>query len=31
MDQPLGFETKGHKRKIFKFKRSIYDLKQASR
>jgi hypothetical protein len=31
MDQPLGFKTKGHERKICKLKRSIYDLKQASR
>ena len=31
MDQPLGFELKGHKRKACKLKRSIYSLKQALR
>jgi len=31
MDQPLGFKTKGYERKICKLKRSMYDLKQASR
>ena len=31
MDQPLGFELKGQKRKVCKLKRSIYGLKQASR
>ena len=31
MDQPLCFESKGQKRKVCKFKRSIYGLKQASR
>ena len=31
MDQPEGFETKEQKRKVCKFKRSIYGLKQASR
>ena len=30
-DQPLGFELKGQERKVFKLKRSIYDLKQTSR
>ena len=27
MDQPLGFELKGHGRKVCKLKRSIYGLK----
>ena len=31
MDQPLGFESKGQERKVFKLKRSIYGFKQASR
>ena len=31
MDQPLGFELKGQEHKVFKLKRSIYGLKQASR
>ena len=31
IDQPLGFELKGQKSKVFKLKRSIYGLKPASR
>ena len=31
MDQPVGFEAKGHERKVCKLKRSIYGLKQSSR
>ena len=31
IDQPLGFELKGHERKVCKFKRNIYGLKQALR
>ena len=31
MDQPLGFELKGQKRKVCKPKRCIYGLKQASK
>ena len=31
MDQPLYFESKGQERKVCKLKRSIYDLKQASK
>ena len=31
VNQPLGFELKGQKRTVCKLKRSIYDLKQASR
>ena len=30
MDQPLCFESKGQERKVCKFKRFIYGLKQAS-
>ena len=31
VNQPLGFELKGQKHTVCKLKRSIYDLKQASR
>ena len=31
MDQPLFFGSKGQERKVSKFKRSIYGLKQASK
>ena len=31
MNQPLGFELKGQEYKVYKLKRSIYGLKQASR
>ena len=31
MNQPLCFESKGQERKVCKLKRSIYDLKQASK
>ena len=31
MSQPMGFEVKGQERKVFKIKRSIYELKQSSR
>ena len=31
MDQPIGFEVKEQRRKVCHLKRSIYDLKQASR
>jgi len=31
IDQPLGFETKGQEHKVYKLKRFIYGLKQASR
>ena len=31
MDQLLGFKLKGQERKVYKLKRSIYGLKQASR
>lgn len=31
MDQPKGFQEKGHERKVCRLKRSIYGLKQSSR
>jgi hypothetical protein len=31
IDQPLGFEIKGHECKVCKLKRSIYSLEQACR
>ena len=31
MNQPLGFKLKGQERKVYKLKRFIYGLKQASR
>ena len=31
MAQPVGFEAKGHERKVCHLKRSIYGLKQSSR
>ena len=31
MDQPIGFEIKEQGRKVYRLKRSIYGLKQASR
>ena len=31
MDQPIGFETQGHERKLCRLKCSICDLKQSPR
>ena len=31
VEQPLGFEKKGHEGKVYKLKRALYGLKQAPR